>query len=382
MSIHPVANSSETVASLDFNLYSDEVLLEIFLTSIRLSFFEEAKTTYFSGRLACRRFKKVFDDPKILAALLEKGHNLPLSFIRKIPGQGIYAPLLKSTYEHLLSDRLKGGGRVSDALPFLENLDEGERARITYASLSGLAKPSYAVDEDSQKKWMEDLSRFFKLLPCLQTIRLPSQPNQFPSLFRVLSPVSGQIMGIEMQFWRAESDLTATAAQFPKLRSIFIANCEQASNASLQFIFDKHPEITAITLLDTPNIQFEHVTIPDSLNLKKITLRGTNFTGKATAFLFKCFPNLESLSLGGTSNDEKAITEILQSSLSLKELDLSHLPVKDSHFREVFPLLSKSLRRLTLYGCPFITSEGIESIRCVFPHLEHLDVRFCQGLSG
>lgn len=373
MSIPAVSTTTyDTLEAGYFNSLSDEVLLNIFLISIESSCFHEGLSTYYQARCACRRFKRIFSDSKIIAALLEKGHSLPLNLIRCLPRDGFaYVPILKRTYEHMVNWHLSKTGQAATVIPFLESLMEEERAQISYISLTSLEDP--IASKLNHKEWVQSLAAFFGLLPNVRTIRFPSK--LFPSLFSVLPGISGKITGIELQFLHAERDLENVISYFPKLQSLYIANTDKIGNESLLSTLSKRPEITELTLLDTPNIRFEELEIPEPVSLKKITLRGKNFTNQTTRFLIQRFPALESLCLGDTLNDEQAIRDILQSTLSLKELDLAHLPVMDGNFLGISPSLSKHLRILKLYGCPYITRKGIENVKGAFPKLEHLDMR-------
>ncbi|MCC5832683.1 MAG: hypothetical protein JJU12_06545 [Chlamydiales bacterium] len=376
MNILPISPNCETVRS-PFIYLSDEIFLTIFLKTIDSSPFWKARAAYSQGRLVSRRFKRIFDDPKIIAALLEKGGALPLKLIRKLPPEGIYISLLKRTYERMLSERMRQNGEAADALPFIESLKEEERAYITRLSLSCLV--SLPLNTGTYK---ENLARLLRQLPKLRTIRFPSGLYAFPPLFQALSEVKGQISGIEMQFIHAQNQIERAVNFFPKLQSFHLEITEKADNASLTYIFKRHPEISELTLLDTSNICLETLELPEEISLKRIRLRGRNFTNLTTQFLLKRFSELESLSLGGTYNDQESIGNILQSTLSLNELNLSQLDVRDEHFLKVSHSLRQSLRKLILYGCPSITEKGIGYLKQAFPHLEQLDTRYCEELQS
>lgn len=370
--------------SVCFEQLPDHILTTIFFKSIETSSISEVNKTFFHGRLVCKRFRRLFDEPRIIALLLEKCRSLPLSIIRKIPQKEFYQPLMRYSYETLLRKILNKNGLIGDTIPFLEGLEADERAHITYVSLSLLEpflpkkiykKDGYIEIRSPDKERRNEFERFLTLLPNLQTLRFPLQLDKFTYLFHILSSSATQMNRIEMQSLRSEDKIIKYFKE-RKLKSLYLTECE-LTHHSLEQIFTQHPEIEELTLLNTPKVCLHTLNIPSNLSLKKIALRGMNFGNQTTDFLLTRFPKLICLDIASTANDKKAISQILNCSLSLQELNLSHLNIRDFHFSEISSSLKNHLRVLKLYGCREMTKSAIADIFQAFPNLEQLDIRYC-----
>ncbi|GAB4193333.1 MAG: hypothetical protein Tsb0015_16060 [Simkaniaceae bacterium] len=373
-----------------------ELLTAIFLRVIERNTFAEAKRNYLNFQLVNKKFSKIKNNSYIIKEILKKSHRLPIDIIRNLPLNSLNYKLLKRSFENKLNDILilteYKNKRMTCTIDFLNKLKPEERDLIQSVDLSLLEPPQtfrIFLPEgrvfffEKQFSWQNEFIKFLSHLKKLKKVYLFEEIPHAEKIFSLLANCCPDLRKFEIQGKNPNTQIDQIIYFFPKIESIHFKNCSTLTDEMVLRIMTNCTKITALSIegcpLITENIFFhlKHL----RKELKKLSLKGSNFGDSDTEYLVANFPMLESLNISQTANTSLGIQYILQSSLPLKTLNFSHLNILDEDFDNISASL-KDLRKLELYHCQELSSAGLQKILQIFPNLEYLDMRFCPKLSG
>lgn len=346
---------------------------EMFLAAVKGLNYTKASQQFLDWQLVCKKFQQALrEDSRPLLALLRKQAIMPL--IRKAPPLPIVRALnpvsyrdrclVREYYTDHLGRKLLTTRNLEDTLPYLENLLAEDRDRITLLNFSLITK----VPSEST------LRRFLTLLPNLNEVVVPNSLTYQKRFFSSLGSHAPKLTTLVLQ--------KGMEHYLPEL----LAYCNKVSSLKINSMGIELTGATLSQLLTLPlrtlhirgasRVELKELQNSPRTGLKELVLTGENFKDEEIAFLIQKTPELNLLSLCLSGCKKEGIKQVLASSLPLKTLDLSHLPVQDGHFLKISESLQLSLQRLILCHCKHLTTEGIESALRAFPKLRYLDLRY------